>query len=109
MSKSIPVSEVSYDGKKWPEKRRREISTYLAEEYYSKLAKEIYKKYGFEGTQCNNDQMMEMARKYVPRALQNFHIVGNDCRTVAAYFKLVDKIVFDTDFEVLEDSPRRVV
>lgn len=109
MSKSIPVSEISYDKEKWTEKRRREISTFLAEEYYSKLAKEIYKKYGYEGTNCNNDQMKEMARKYVPRALKNFHIVGNDCRTVAAYFKLVDKIVFDTDFEVLEDTPRRVV
>jgi hypothetical protein len=109
VSKSIPVAEVSYDEKKWTKERRVDISTFLAEEYYSKLAKEIYKKYGFEGTNCNNDQMKEMARKYVPRALKNFHIVGNDCRTVAAYFKLVDKIVFDTDFEVLEDTPRRVV
>ena len=109
MSKSKPVSEVSYDEKKWTEKRRRDVSTHMVEEYYAKLAKEIYKKYGFEGTQCNNDQMMEMARKYVPRALKNFHIVGNDCRTVAAYFKLVDKIVFDTDFEIVEDTPRRVV
>jgi hypothetical protein len=109
VSESIPVSEVSFDEKKWTGQRCREISIHRGEEYYGKLAKEIYKKYGFEGTQCNNDQMIEMARKYVPRALKNFHIVGNDCRTVGAYFKLVDKIVFDTDFEIVEDTPRRVV
>lgn len=109
MSESIPVSEVSFDEIKWTEKRCRESSILRAEEYYGTLVKKMYKKYGFEGTQCNNDQMIEMAKKYVPRALKNFHIVGNDCRTVAAYFKLVDKIVFDTDFDVLEDTPRRVV
>ena len=109
MSKSIPVSEVSYDTSKWTEKRCLLSSTHRAEEYYGGLVKEMYKRYGIEGCQANNDQMMEMAKKYVPRALQNFHIVGNDCRTVAAYFKLVDKIVFNTDFEVLEDTPRRVV
>jgi len=109
MNESIPVSEVSFDESKWTEKRCRESSILRAEEYYGTLVKEMYKRYGFEGTQCNNDQMIETAKKYVPRALKNFHIVGNDCRTVAAYFKLVDKIVFDTDFEVLEDTPRRVV
>jgi hypothetical protein len=109
MGKSIPVSEVKLDEKRWTEKRVIDTSIHRAEEYYGALVREMYKMYGFEGTQCNNDQMMEMGRKYVPRALKNFHIVGNDCRTVAAYFKLVDKIVFDTDFEVLEDTPRRVV
>ncbi len=109
MADSIPVSEVKLDETKWTAKRRQESSIKRVEEYYGNLAKEIYKKYGFEGTQCNNDQMIETAKKYVPRALKNFHIVGNDCRTVAAYFKLVDKIVFDTDFEILEDTPRRVV
>ena len=109
MSKSTPVSEVSFDENKWSEKRRLESSIHRAEEYYGGLVKEMYKKYGVEGTQCNNDQMMEMGKKYVAKSLKNFHIVGNDCRTVAAYFKLVDKIVFDTDFEVLEDTPRRVV
>jgi hypothetical protein len=109
VSKSIPVSEVSYDKSKWTEKRCLDSSMHRAEDYYGGLVKEMYKRYGVEGCQANNDQMMEMARKYVPRALKNFHIVGNDCRTVAAYFKLVDKIVFNTDFEVLEDTPRRVV
>jgi hypothetical protein len=109
LSKSTPVSEVSYDTSKWTEKRCRESSIRRAEEYYGGLVKEMYKRYGVEGCQANNDQMMEMGKKYVPRALKNFHIVGNDCRTVAAYFKLVDKIVFDTDFEVVEDTPRRVV
>jgi hypothetical protein len=109
MGKSIPVSEVKLDENRWSEKRRQESSIHRAEKYYGELVKGVYRKYGFEGTQCNNDQMMEMARKYVARALKNFHIVGNDCRTVAAYFKLVDKIVFDTDFEILEDTPRRVI
>ena len=109
MSESQPVTEVKLDEKRFSEKRRQESSIHRAEEYYGGLVKGMYKKFGFEGTQCNNDQMMEMAKKYVPKALKNFHIVGNDCRTVAAYFKLVDKIVFETDFEILEDTPRRVV
>ncbi len=109
MSKSTPVSDVSIDTLKWTEKRCRDSSISRAEEYYGGLVKEMYKRYGVEGCQANNDQMIEMAEKYVSRALKNFHIVGNDCRTIAAYFKLVDKIVFDTDFEVLEDTPRRVV
>jgi hypothetical protein len=109
MNESQPVAEVKLDEKRFSEKRRRQSSIRRAEEWYGGLVKGMYKKYGFEGTQCNNDQMMEMAWKYVPRALKNFHIVGNDCRTVAAYFKMVDKIVFDADFEVLLDTPRRVV
>jgi hypothetical protein len=109
VTKSIPVSEVKFDANKWTEKRLLFCSTRRAEEYYGGLVKEMYKRYGIDGCQANNDQMIEMAKKYVARALENFHIVGNDCRTVAAYFKLVDKIVFDTDFEVLEDTPRRVV
>jgi hypothetical protein len=109
MSESTPVSEVKIDTSKWTEKRSRFSSIRRAEEYYGGLVKEMYKTYGVEGCQANNDQMIEMGRKYVPRALKNFNIVGNDCRTVAAYFKLVDKIVFDTDFEIVEDTPRRVV
>lgn len=109
MNKSIPVADVKIDTSKWTEQRSRNSSLLRAEEYYGGLVKEMYKRYGVEGCQANNEQMEEMAKKYVARALQNFHIVGNDCRTVAAYFKLVDKIVFNTDFEVLEDTPRRVV
>ena len=109
MSESTPVSEVKLDENRWTEKLVRETSICRAEEHYGALVREMYKMYGFEGTQANNEQMMEMARKYVPRALKNFNIVGNDCRAVAAYFKLVDKIVFDTDFEVLLDTPRKVI
>ena len=109
MNRSIPVIKVQYDASKWTEKRCRFSSTHRAEEYYAELVKNMYKRFGVEGCQANNDQMMEMGKKYVPRGLKTFHIVGNDCRTVAAYFKLVDKIVFDTDFEILEDTPRRVV
>jgi len=108
MSESIPVSEVRLDEDKWPKSWRVESSICRAREYWGQLVLEMYKKYGMEGTKSNNDQMMEMARKYVPRALKNFNIQGNDARTAAAYFKLVDKIVFDVDFEIIEDTPRRV-
>ncbi len=109
MSESQPVSEVKLDEERWPKKRCQESSIRRGMEYWGGLVKEMYKKYGLEGTQCNNEQMIEMAKKYVANALKNFHIVGNDCRTIAAYFKLVDRIAFDMDFEILEDTPRRVV
>ena len=109
MSESTPVKDVTFDEKIWNKERNQNSSINRAEEYYSGVIKETYKKYGVEGCTCNDDQMREMAYKYVPRALKTFNIVGNDCRTVAAYFKLVDKIVFETDFEIVEDTPRRVV
>lgn len=113
MANGPKLSELKLDEKEWPEIRRLKASARRGWEYAGMMQREIYKHYGAEGIRkCFNSVMIQQAEKYFLPGLKKFNIKGNDCRTVAAYFMLADLIVFPpgfAGFEVVEDSPNRVV
>lgn len=112
MASRPKLSELKLDEKEWPELRRLKVSARRGWEYAGMILREIYKNYGAEGIRrCFNSVMCMQAEKYFLPTLKALDIKGNDCKTVASYFILADIIAFPgfEGFEVIEDSPRRVV
>lgn len=111
MFKEMRLSEVKnkIDQSKWTPLRRAQVAAKRGFLYYGSLAQEIYNLYGDAGLKALEQQMDKAAARYVPALLREYDIHGNDARTVAAYFVIADKLVFDIDFEIVEESPRKVV
>lgn len=112
MTEGANLSEIKLDEREWPELRRRTIQARRGWEYLGMVITKIANKYGKEGVlDCVNTVMSEQAEKYVAKTLKKFNIKGNDCRTVAAQLMLADLIALPDfpGFQVVEDSPKRVV
>ena len=109
MEKSISVHQAKLDEEMWTEVRRLRQGLQRGYEYWGDSIIEVYKKFGEAALECFDTVMSMGAERFVLSAIENFKIPGNDARTIGAYFKLADKIIFDVDLDFIEDTEKRVI